>query len=183
MERYIVKESDLIGDIENLPIGLVQLMVDYQFIQGNKPDVEVFQSCKTTDKYDGGFNWDTTIEGLDWWKEMFDDDDFHNFYQKYGHNKYYIYQDGTIRGEDVINTLESYGADDVIGLEGTNEGYIYYITPEMTINYCEKHSSEYCLVMLAGYQEAKIEQKIVEYTLEEIAEKLGVDVNYIRIKN
>ena len=183
MERYIVKESDLINEIENLPIGLVQLMVDYQFIQGNTPDVEVFQNYRTADKYSGGFNWDSAIEGLDWWKEMFDDDDFHNFYQKYGHNKYYIYQDGTIRGEDVISTLESYGADDVIGLEGTGEGYIYYITPEMTISYCEKDTAEYRLVMLAGYQEAKIEQKIVEYTLEEIAEKLGIDVKYIRIKN
>jgi DNA-directed RNA polymerase specialized sigma24 family protein len=37
--------------------------------------------------------------------------------------------------------------------------------------------------MLAGYQEAKIKQKIVEYTLEEIADKLGIDVKYIRIKN
>ena len=54
MERYIVKESDLIGDIENLPIGLAQLMVDYQFIQGNEPDIEVFQRCKISDKYDGG---------------------------------------------------------------------------------------------------------------------------------
>ncbi len=55
MEKYIVKQEDLIGDIKNFPIEIVQKMADYQIKQGNKVKVEIFQNNYIQHKMCGGF--------------------------------------------------------------------------------------------------------------------------------
>jgi len=76
---YKVKEEDLIGEIADLPIEVVQAMVNEQEQQGNKADVTAFQKCKLANKCNGGFNW----EDSDFWYSVIHDKDFDLFFKKY----------------------------------------------------------------------------------------------------
>lgn len=83
MERYIVKQEDLVGQIEGFPIEVVQRMVDYQVEQGNKANVKIFQEdCRTTDDC-GGFWWDKTPEDFDFWEAVIGGKNFDRFFEKY----------------------------------------------------------------------------------------------------
>lgn len=84
MESYTVTEDDLRGDISEFPIEVVQAMVDAQTEQGNAPDVRVFQEDSTTDMDRGGFNWDLTIEGQNFWSSVINGN-FELYFQKYYH--------------------------------------------------------------------------------------------------
>lgn len=85
MERYIVKPEDLKGEIEDFPIEVVQRMVDYQVKQGNKANVSVFQLHKSMLFKGGGFHWDETIEGKQFWGRVILDEDFDLFFNRYPH--------------------------------------------------------------------------------------------------
>lgn len=79
--RYIVKPEDLKCDIADLPIEVVQRMVDCQVEQGNKADVSVFQLRKRTRFKDGGFDWDKTNEGYFVWLRIMLHKDFDLFFR------------------------------------------------------------------------------------------------------
>lgn len=65
---YIVKHSDLVGEISDFPIEVVQKMVERQYEQKGFCDVSVFQRDKT----DGvrGFSWVDTIEQGTFWSNV-----------------------------------------------------------------------------------------------------------------
>ena len=69
MKAYKVKKEDMIGRISKFPIELVQLMIKEQITQGNKADISVFQRSVLADKPRGGFDWDTSKMGLNFWNE------------------------------------------------------------------------------------------------------------------
>lgn len=81
-----------------------------------------------------------------------------------------------------MNTLVEYGGekDDVLG--GESEDTIYYINP-ITKN-IEVDNDGAFLEMLKslGYTEIKLKPEVIEMTMEEIADKLGIDVTLLRIK-
>ena len=79
--KYIVTADDLIGNISGFPIEVVQKMVDYQIKQGNAPDVVTFQMNCFTSKFYGGFDWDETDEGADFWREVIGFDKFDLFFK------------------------------------------------------------------------------------------------------
>lgn len=81
--EYKVTEKDLIGDIKDFPIEVVQKMVDYQVEQGNEAYVTVFQTDRLEYRGHGGFNWDKTKEGLDFWHKVIEHKDFNLFFHKY----------------------------------------------------------------------------------------------------
>ena len=78
---YKVKEKDLIGELEGFPIKIVQKMVDYQVVQGNKADVTLFQNNPYG--FVNAFDWNKTVEGYTFWKEVILDKDFAIFFYKY----------------------------------------------------------------------------------------------------
>lgn len=80
---YKVKESDLVGEIHGFPIEVVQKMVELQFEQTGKCDVELFQkgNCRGKDK--GGFAWEFTDEDYDFWDEVIREKHFDLFFQTY----------------------------------------------------------------------------------------------------
>ena len=59
------------GELEGFPKEVVDWMVKQQVLQGNKPDVTVFEKDKESIKREGGFNWSNTEKG----KEVSIDDD------------------------------------------------------------------------------------------------------------
>lgn len=76
--RYIVKKSDLIGDIRNFPLEIVQKMVDYQIIQDSFCDMTIFQE----NVFDG-FYWNNTLEGPNFWEMVIVKKNFDRFFEKY----------------------------------------------------------------------------------------------------
>ena len=79
--NYVVKESDLIGDIEDFPIEVVQKMVDYQYDKRHVCDVGVFQQSADAATY--GFIWSETSEGWDFWNDVINKKQFYKFFDLY----------------------------------------------------------------------------------------------------
>lgn len=195
--NYIVEKSDLIGEIANFPIEVVQKMIEEQVEQGNAPDVQVFLNDKVAGVEDGGFYWANTNDGENFWYEVIEKGNFDKFFEKYPSKTssldylVYIMQDGSIDGDKLIELLESYGGVNDNNYYGTRcDGKaIYYISPFTKV--IELESDEMCDAILPqmialGYTEIKVDDnpkpEIVEFTMEEIAEKMGVDVSRLRIK-
>lgn len=58
-------------------------MVMYQVEQGNDQNYEIFKEDCIIDGENGGFTWDETPEGYDFWNEILTELDFDIFYKKY----------------------------------------------------------------------------------------------------
>ncbi len=183
---FNVEKSDLVGVIENFPIEVVEKMIEEQVKQGNFPNVEVFQKCATLDDEDGGFTWSQTEDGDEFWEEVIVESNFDLFFKKYRKktNLVYIVGDSEI-GKDIIKTLEKYGGVNRHDYTGGGDGVLYYIEPNNnTIEMCYSNGNNDKMlyaVLMATYQPIDVEC-ILEVTMEEIAEKFGVDVNNLRIK-
>lgn len=76
---YIVKPSDLIGEIKNFPIEVVQTMVNRQAT----PDVTVFQKEASHLSNQGGFNWSDQPEGSSFWWDVIHSKNFEKYFSKY----------------------------------------------------------------------------------------------------
>lgn len=191
---YKVKQEDLVGQLLDFPIEVVQKMVERQVEQGNKPDVTIFQKeCRAT-KLDGGFTWEPTIEGDGFWYRVIALRVFDLFFGRYPKGslskKVYIWGHST-KGNKVIETLkERGGLDSGIGYGGNRTDGIYYIDPITSdIGFIRADSNadrveQRLFNMVTTYHE-KIEIKedeVLELTLDEIAEKFGVDVEKLKIK-
>lgn len=183
---FNVEMSDLVGDIKDFPIEVVEKMIEEQVKQGNIPNVEVFQKCVILDDEDGGFAWNRTKDGEDFWREVIGESNFDLFFKKYHKkpNLVYIVSDSEI-GMDIIKTLEKYGGVNRHGYNGKSDGVLYYIEPNNnTIEICNLVGRDNKLyeVLMATYTAIDAEESILEVSMEEIAERFGVDVNSLRIK-
>lgn len=78
---YVVKPEDLKGEIADFPIEVVQKMVDYQVEQGNDADISVFQHYKKRGRYNGGFAWENTEEGSNFWCDVICNGLFDRFFE------------------------------------------------------------------------------------------------------
>lgn len=127
METYIVKQEDLIGQLEGFPIEVAQRMVDCQVEQGNKADVSVFQRNKIAMKFEGGFDWLNTKERESCWRHttagIFDK--FFEMYPK--QNKKVYYRGDEKRGDEIIKALEELGGQNLIRFYGVSNTIYYFI--------------------------------------------------------
>ena len=185
---YKVEQNDLIGEIANFPIEVVQKMMDEQVKQGNNADVSIFQSNRNTGFAFGGFRWDKTNDGGEFWCNVIRYHNFDLFFKKYPKTKplshlVYIIQDGSIDGDELLTTLVEYGGENYDNLEGDSEDTLYYIDP-ITRN-IEVDFDCFYLESLKnfGYTEIKLKPEVIELTMGEVANKLGIDVSLLRIKN
>ena len=64
-------------------------MLEEQELQGNKPDIKVFQKTAYRGKEKGGFDWYETPEGTDFWDHIVRVRNFNEFYSKYPEYKKY----------------------------------------------------------------------------------------------
>ena len=186
-ENVIVKQTDLIGDIANFPIEVVQKMVDEQVKQGNKANVKIFQANRNTGFACGGFTWNRTDDGDSFWEGVIRNHCFNAFFDRYPKSNplshlVYIIQDGSIDGDELLTTLVEYGGENYDNLEGDSEDTLYYIDP-ITRN-IEVDFDCFYLESLKkfGYTEIKMKPNVIELTMDEIANKLGIDVSLLRIK-
>ena len=181
---FKVEQSDLVGNIKDFPIEVVEKMIEEQVKQGNCPNVEVFQNYANADTADGGFNWSDTKDGDDFWMEVIDDGNFELFFEKYPKKTNLIYIVGNSEvGMDIIKTLEKYGGINEHDYKGERDDAVYYIEPNNNfIEICDIKELKLWDVILATYTPIDAEQSILEVTMEEIAEKFGIDVTNLRIK-
>jgi hypothetical protein len=96
---YKVKKEDLIGLLTGFPIEVVQLMLEYQFLQTGKTDISVFQKDHWSGLPAGGFFWEDTPKKKDFWYEVIIKKNFNLFFEKYPKNR-----------DLLINLLEDWAA-------------------------------------------------------------------------
>ena len=182
---YKVEQSDLVGQIKDFPIEVVDKMIEEQVTQDNYPNVEVFQKCTTIDDEDGGFTWERTEDGEDFWREVIEEGNFELFFKKYPKkpNLVYIVGDSEV-GMDIIKTLEKYGGINEHNLKGNCDNCVYYIEPNNNfIESCGFNENiKLWEVLMATYTPIDAEESVLEVTMKDIAEKFGVDVKNLRIK-
>ena len=184
---YKVKQTDLIGAIEDFPIEVVQKMVEEQVKQGNEPDVTSFQNDATCEVSNGGFTWEKTNDGEEFWFDVIVYGNYDLFFEKYPEknntNLVYIVGDSEI-GMDIIKTLEKYGGINEHNYKGERNDVVYYIEPNNNfIEVCDfEKEIKLWEVLMATYQSIDAEECILEVTMEEIAEKFGINVTNLRIK-
>lgn len=183
MTTIKITKADLIGNIENFPIEIVEMMMEMQVRQGNMPNVKIFQKYISADHRQGGFCWDLTDEGSMFWHRVIVCEDFDLFFKKFPKvdSKVYIIGDSKI-GIDIIKTLEKYGGDNKYGLEGKDDGVIYYIDPITNFITLTAIDSKTYNVVSATFKCIEAEEHKIAVSLQKIAELLGVDVNRIAIK-
>jgi hypothetical protein len=181
---FKVEQSDLVGFIKNFPIEVVEKMIEEQVKQGNCPNVEVFQKYITADVDDGGFAWNQTEDGVEFWIEIIDGGNFDLFFKKYPKRANLVYIVGNSEiGEDIIKTLEKYGGINKHEYNGGYNDCIYYIDPNNKfIEICDINERKLWNVLMTTYTPIEVEESVLEVTMEEIAEKFGVDVTTLRIK-
>ena len=192
MEKiYKVVNEDLVGELREFPLAIVQKMIERQVMQGNPANVEVFQADPTAPQSDGGFEWEDSPEGWDFWGNVIEGMEFNVFFERYPEsNRVYIVAASEVApefGENVIKTLEKYGGINEKGYAGNDFGAIYYIEPRTNIiQICDTSSGHedklLYEVLMATYTHIFPMEFTLEVTMEEIAEKFGVDVKNLRIK-
>jgi hypothetical protein len=181
--KTLVTTKDLIGDLKNFPIEVVEKMLEKQYKQVNKKDVSVFQEYKCSDTQRGGFRWENTIEGHEFWSDVIRFENFDRFFERYPKlsKNVYIYGDDKLY-ENVIKTLERRGGINATNLVGDGN-CIYYIDPKTNhIEICIQDEQKLYNVITSTFEKLEPDKFIIEMTLPEIAEKLGIDVELLRIK-
>jgi hypothetical protein len=188
---YKVVNEDLVGELKEFPLAIVQKMIERQVMQGNPANVEVFQADTTAERLDGGFEWEESPEGWDFWNNVIAGMEFNVFFERYPEsNRVYIVaasEAARENGENVIKTLEKYGGINTNNYSGNDFGAIYYIEPRTNIiQICDTSSGHedklLYEVLMATYTHILPMEFTLEVTMEEIAEKFGVDVKNLRIK-
>ena len=72
-------EKDLIG----VPKAIIERMKDYQAEQGNRRNAKVFDDNITCNFENGGFNWEKTREGFNFWNMIICFKKYDLFFKKY----------------------------------------------------------------------------------------------------
>lgn len=86
MQALVAKELDGYtprGRIEGFPMEVIAKILERQYEQTGKVDVKVFEKFRSNSKEDGGFRWECTPEGFDFWKEVLALEDFSAFFRLY----------------------------------------------------------------------------------------------------
>lgn len=79
----VLAPSQFKGGLAGFPEEVVNCMLYYQQKQGNERDIEVFERSVGTSGYSGGFTWDSTEEGFEFWNDVIKNRDFKIFFDKH----------------------------------------------------------------------------------------------------
>lgn len=125
---YIVKQSDLIGQISDFPIEVVQKMVERQYAQNGVCDVSVFQRQK--DSGSDGFCWASTPEGDFFWRQIINSKLWRLFfdtYPKLQNNCIFVVVDVDGKYEADVQRMQQFSSDRRKFAYKNKVGDIYYI--------------------------------------------------------
>lgn len=71
------------GDLEGLPIDIIERMVMYQHFQTGRADTSVFEKGRCAYSSRGGVDWCRTPEGANFWYNVLVEEDFSLYFKKY----------------------------------------------------------------------------------------------------
>ena len=83
----LLKDYTPKGDIVDFPKEVIAKMLEKQVEQGNPLSILPFEQSNNRDKSYGGFNWDETSEGGEFWNNVIMNKDFNKFFNKYPKTK------------------------------------------------------------------------------------------------
>ena len=160
------------GQLAGFPVEIVEKMLEYQVLQRNPRNVKLFEINNCASSLSGGFTWDDTPEGDDFWSDVIFRKNFERFFEKYPKQAYPKVMLVSDRNS-IENTHKR-----VVFME-KNGKYIAWDSAK-TLADAEEATSA------SGWKYAwniPVKDNIIELTLEDIAKLKGVDVNRIRIKD
>lgn len=179
-----INTEDLIGELTNFPIEIIEKMLEYQYKQNNIIDISVFINFPRAEKYQNGFNWKETPEGFNFWDSVIREKRFDVFFKRYAKSKEIYIRGDVNNGEEIIKELKSRGGINKYDYSGNANNMLYFIDP--VTNYivgATKTEEAFQNLLKSYYTEISLcGTKIVELTVEEIAEKFGIDSKQLRIK-
>lgn len=175
-----VTQKDLIGDLKDFPIEVVEKMLQKQYKQYGKNDISVFQKNRDSDV---GFVWENTTEGHNFWRNVIRCKKFDIFFKRYPKLSKNVYIRGDRNnGEKVIEELKKRGGINKYDYAGTADA-LYFMDPVTNdIAMAAKMEEALQNIIKTYYTEITPSKKMVELTVQEIAEKLGIDAELLRIK-
>lgn len=194
--KDIVYPEDLIYDINEFPIEIVQHMVNEQVRQGNLPDVTVFQKRSYNSKTLGGFAWNLTKEGENFWNTIICYRKFEIYFEKYPKQtnmKQFTKEDlqsGMIvelrNGIKylVVNNRETkflLGIDDYHLLDNYDDNLNCRVKGFDIVKVYTHKCTGSLKFILEHNKHKLIWQRKVVITKQEIADKFGVNINDIEI--
>ena len=186
---YIVKQEDLIGEIENFPIEVVQKMVDEQVRQGNKANVTVFQKDKESSIYDGGFYWGDAEDGFNFWKNVIHVSLFGVLFDKYpeGKDKYNFDENGCIIKEDknVSTDSNKNETDKDYNVETIWDGFTLkdMKVPKGTFSTIPKNEQEFHNILIKMYETYKKKNSDYGSSFDKSMDEFGIIAPVIRMSD
>ena len=72
-----------IGDLRIDDNSFIFALLHFQKIVHHKYDIKVFQECISRSTHGGGFDWNATSQGFDFWERVVGKEDFAYFFKKY----------------------------------------------------------------------------------------------------
>ena len=81
--KFGFTDDDLIGELEGFCPEVVELMLQRQKEQMGIVNIGVFQDYVVSGRSDGGFYWDITSEGEDFWDDVIRNMNFELFFDVY----------------------------------------------------------------------------------------------------
>jgi hypothetical protein len=161
------------GDIKGFPEEVVERMLYYQVEQGNKRDVTVFEKNRIAGKDTGGFDWVKTLEKHAFWIQVIDGRDFDVFFDRYPKKAY----PKVMMVSDCPIDNDNKGIPQVVFMEKC--GRFFAWASAKTIEEAER---EIEIKRWSYVKDIEPQPTTIELTMDEIAEKFGVDVKILKIK-
>ena len=146
------------GQIKDFPEHIVEAMLDEQVRQGNKRDVSVFETNKCTSRYYGGFTWRNAKLSEEIWYDIIINRNFSAFQSQYP--KVMLVSNDT---KDWVKRVVFMEKGGIFFAWGNAE----------TLEEAEKVYYTKSWLFAKDIEPEKSEEKIPEYTMEELFNKLG----------
>ena len=144
------------GEIKDFPQHVVEAMLDEQEKQGNKRDVKVFEGYSLASRSEGGFAWKDTLQGNDFWCSVIVNKNFDLIPQPQKYPKIML-----------VSSDKKTWFNRVVFMKKNNE-FLAWCGAETL-----KDAEKICHTTHWPFAKDIKEEKIPEYTMEELFDKLG----------
>lgn len=151
---------------KELPKEIQEKMLYYQEKQIGKENESVFIAQLSAGKPEGGFTWEKTVEGHDFWKNILIHGNFKSFYEMYPKKTYPKVM--------LVRDSERDGWKKRVVFCEKDGKYVAWLSAE-TLEEAENY------IGTCAWNMAKDIPYAVIITRKEIAEKFGVDPDYLEI--
>lgn len=147
---YIVKQSDIIGDVAKFPIEIVQMIVNRGLEQNSDLDF-VLRSMQ--ENIIATFAWRDTIEGTPFWREVIIEHRWNGFYERYPELFGDKIRYAVVRYSGMPECIWSYAGKDHGFAEKSKAGDIYFaenVDGKVKVRFAIKDSPRYKRVIANG---------------------------------